>query len=110
MFSYVVDFTHQPFSILTFSTTIEIVSDFLPKKNEVENAQHTQSCWLVALFLHYAVACKSVSCHIARSDNIKHIFSLYHKEASNYLTIVICKLSIARINNNNNCIFDVVLQ
>jgi hypothetical protein len=49
MFSYVVEFTHQLFSLQTFSTKIEIVLKFLPQNKEVENARHAQSHLLVAL-------------------------------------------------------------
>ena len=44
-----VAFTHQLFSPEPFSTAIEIVSKFLPKKNRGQNARQTQSHWLVAL-------------------------------------------------------------
>ena len=65
MFLYTVNFTHQFSFCQTFSTAIKIALELLPRKNEVENACHTQSCWIVALLLHgnldfYAVARESV--------------------------------------------------
>jgi hypothetical protein len=73
MFSYDSDFTHQLFSLRTFSTTIKIVSEFLPQKNEVKNAHHTQSHWLVALLF-----CDDVFFMLLLAK--EHIFILYCDE------------------------------
>jgi hypothetical protein len=78
---------HQLFFPSIFSA-IEIVSDLLPKKNEVENACHTQSYWIVASLLRhnwdFLCRClqKHIFCCIPRSNDID-IFFLYHKDASN---------------------------
>ncbi len=80
MFFYTADFTSSVFFPSIFPMT-EIVSEFLPQRNEVKNTPQMQCCWLVALpfcnnqFFH-AVACKReyFLCCIARRDNIESIF------------------------------------
>ena len=91
-------FIHQPFFIKPFSTAIEVVSIFLPRKNGDQNAHHTLSHWLVALLLRHDSLRKRILCHIARSNDDNWFLTLYCKKC--WWVYFICR--IAQNNGNNS--------